>query len=168
MTMEAARWADPADLPEVLDLAREAAYSMQAQRGGPMWFRREARPEPYEAELVEALAGAEGRRVAVGMLDDVVVGYAIVRPEHLHDRSLLWVVTDIYVTPEARGVGVGEALMDAVVAGARQAGAEGIDSIALPGDRGTKNFFERYGLTARAIVVHKSLVGSEATDGHVP
>jgi hypothetical protein len=33
-----------------------------------------------------------------------------------------------------------------------------MDSLALPGDRATKNFFESFGLKARAIVVHRSLV----------
>jgi hypothetical protein len=32
-----------------------------------------------------------------------------------------------------------------------------VDSLALPGDRHTKNFFEAFGLVARAIVVHKTL-----------
>ena len=43
------------------------------------------------------------------------------------------------------------------VAHAQDAGAVGIDSLALPGDRETKNFFETFGLKARAIVVHRSL-----------
>jgi hypothetical protein len=47
--------------------------------------------------------------------------------------------------------------MDHVVAWCRAAGCFGIDSLALPGDRSTKNFFESFGLVARAIVVHRSL-----------
>lgn len=161
--MEGARWAGPPDLPEVLDLAREAVEAVRLQRGGGLWTVREARPEPFEADLVHALSGAGGRRAAVGLIDDVVVGYGVTHPERLHDSSLLSVVTDLYVTPEARGVGVGEALMDLFVADARARGAVGIDSLALPGDRATKNFFERFGLTARAIVVHRSLVADDQT-----
>jgi len=163
VTLERVRWAEPSDLPEVLELAREGAANMRHQRGGSMWARREARPEPFEADLVAALAGSGGRRAVVGMVDDVVVGYALVEPEALHDRGLLWTVTDIYVTPDARGVGVGEAMMELMVSAARQAGAEGIDSLALPGDRATKNFFERFGLTARAIVVHRSLTSEDTS-----
>jgi len=37
----------------------------------------------------------------------------------------------------------------------------GIDAAALPGNRALKNFFERFGLTARAIVVHRALLGEE-------
>ena len=77
------------------------------------------------------------------------------RWERLTDGGLLGVVDDIYVDPGARSVGVGEALMDHVLAWCRDQGCFGVDSLALPGDRATKNFFESFGLVARAIVVHK-------------
>ena len=47
--------------------------------------------------------------------------------------------------------------MEEVLAWASAAGADGVDSIALPGDRVTKNFFERFGLTARALQVYRRL-----------
>ena len=37
----------------------------------------------------------------------------------------------------------------------------GIEAVALPGDRETKNLFERAGLTARKITVYKSLVARD-------
>jgi hypothetical protein len=48
-----------------------------------------------------------------------------------------------------------------LVAHASDAGAIGIDALALPGDRATKNFFETFGLKARAIVVHRSLMATD-------
>jgi len=92
----------------------------------------------------------------VGTLDDVVVGYAIARLDELADGGRLAVLTDVYVRPEARGVGVGELLLDAALAWATDAGAVGIDSVALPGMRDSKNFFESAGMVARAITVHRS------------
>ena len=77
--------------------------------------------------------------------------------EKLSDGGELARLTDVYVEPEARGVGVGEMLLDAVVAWATERGCIGIDSLALPGNRETKNFFESFGLVARAIVVHRPL-----------
>ena len=53
-------------------------------------------------------------------------------------------------------------MMDAVLTWCAERGSGGIDAIALPGDRATKNFFERFGLTARAIVVHRVLDGRTA------
>ena len=66
-------------------------------------------------------------------------------------------VDELFVEPEARGVGVGEAMMDLLVAWCVERGCVGIDAVALPGDRDTKNFFETFGLKARAIVVHRPL-----------
>jgi hypothetical protein len=47
--------------------------------------------------------------------------------------------------------------MAAIVESAEEAGCFGLDALVLPGNRATKNFFEASGLTARAIVVHRSL-----------
>ncbi len=44
-----------------------------------------------------------------------------------------------------------------LIAWCEEHGCAGIDAVALPGNRATKNFFERYGLTARALLVHRRL-----------
>jgi hypothetical protein len=36
-------------------------------------------------------------------------------------------------------------------------GCTGVDALALPGARATKNFFEENGFTARLLVVHRPL-----------
>lgn len=146
------------DLGAVVPLARQATAELTPLRGGGIWCRREARSEPVDGALAEVLSGrTPDTSAVVGTIDGTVVGYGISRLERLHDGELLAVVSDLYVDPEARGVGVGEAMMDLLVADARTAGAVGIDALALPGDRATKNFFETFGLTARAIVVHRAL-----------
>jgi GNAT superfamily N-acetyltransferase len=151
-----ARTATAEDLPTIAKLAAEAAEEKAAQKGGAVWSRRERRAEPVEADLASALDSPD-HEVAVGTLDGTVLGYAAARVERLGDGGLLGVLDDLYVDPGARELGVGEALMDYVVAWCRAAGCFGIDSLALPGDRSTKNFFESFGLVARAIVVHRSL-----------
>ncbi|HEY4377871.1 MAG TPA: GNAT family N-acetyltransferase, partial [Acidimicrobiales bacterium] len=109
---------------------------------------------------------ADGEQlVVVGTIDGAQLGYGIVRIESLHDGATVGRVTDLYVERDARGVGVGEAIMDALVAFARSRSCVGVDSIALPGDRHTKNFFERFGLTARAIIVHRSFAGPDTLAG---
>jgi GNAT superfamily N-acetyltransferase len=157
---EAARVATELDAEPILTLARGALAELSNQRGGAVWSRRDARVEPIDDAIAEAIAvSAAGgpQLVAVGTLDDVVVGYAVVRAEEVADGGHLGVIEDLYVEPPARGVGVGEALMNLILAWATEHGCFGVDSIALPGDRGTKNFFESFGLVARKIAVHRAL-----------
>jgi ribosomal protein S18 acetylase RimI-like enzyme len=153
---EAARTAVEADIPHVVVLAGAATAEKLGQKGGALWARREGRPAPHEAALRSALASPD-HEVAVGTLDGVVVGYGVVRIEKLLDGGLLGVIDDIYVDPGARAVGVGETLMNHLIDRCRVRGCFGVDSLALPGDRHTKNFFESFGLVARAIVVHRPL-----------
>ncbi|HZM31641.1 MAG TPA: GNAT family N-acetyltransferase [Acidimicrobiales bacterium] len=151
---EAARTAREGDLAVVVALAVAGAEEKREQKGGALWWRRERRQGDVAAGARAALEAAD-QELAVGTLDGAVIGYAVARWERLTDGSLLGVVDDIYVDPGARSVGVGEVLMDHVLAWCRDQGCFGVDSLALPGDRATKNFFESFGLVARAIVVHK-------------
>lgn len=162
--MEAARPAVADDLPAIATLARAAIVELAELRGGAVWQAQAARREPIETELAAAIdAAPAGGCVAVGTVDETVVGYGVSTLEATAAGPLA-VVTDLYVDPGARGIGVGEALLSLLVDHARDAGAIGIDSLALPGDRATKNFFETFGLKARAIVVHRSFGPDPAED----
>ncbi len=154
--MEAARPATEADVPRIAELVRLAIAELSPMRGGAVWQAQESRPEPLEATLAP-LIGAEGTRVVVGTIDDVIVGYAIARQERLSDGTLLGVVEDIFVDPGAREVGLGEAMMGDLLRWCVESGCIGIDAMALPGHRSAKNFFEESGFTARKIVMHRSL-----------
>ena len=151
-----ARPAGPGDADEVVALSRAGTAELRPHRGGEIWSQWEARPEPVE-DAVQALLAADDAEVMVGTIDDAVVGYAIVALHRLHDGRPVGHLTDLYVMPEARGVGVGEALMEGITDWCRAQACIGIDSIALPGDRATKNFFESFGLVARALRVHRAL-----------
>jgi ribosomal protein S18 acetylase RimI-like enzyme len=104
----------------------------------------------------------------VGTIDEVVVGFASVAIERLHDGSRLGVIDGLGVLMDARGVGVGEAMLDEVVAFCRREHCRGIDSYALPGTRETKNFFETFGFTARLLVVHSSLLDDPEPSAELP
>jgi GNAT superfamily N-acetyltransferase len=153
---EAARPATAEDVPRLGELVAEAVAEQAEGRGGRIWAARETRALPAEASLA-ALVADPGALVLAGTIDATVVGYAVTVTEQLRTGDVLGVVTDVYVDPGARGVGVGEALLDQVVAWCEAAGCIGIDALALPGNRSTKNFFESFGFTARAIVVHRRL-----------
>lgn len=153
---EAARRASAADVPRLAELAATAIEELRGTKGGELWARREARQPPLDASLAADLENSDAL-VLAGTIDDAVVGYAVARLEPLGDGSLLAKVADLYAEPDAREVGIGEELLNAVVAWAQERGCVGIDSLVLPGNRETKNFFESFGLVARAIVVHRPL-----------
>jgi len=154
--MESARPATAADVTVLVALHDLAVDQARPGRGGALFARRESRPEGDRDGFEQALAD-DLQHVVVGTIDGVTVGYGVVRIEVLRDGGRLGVVDDLYVLPDARGVGVGEAMMDELLDRCEDAGCLGVDAAALPGDRGTKNFFETFGLVARAIVVHRSL-----------
>jgi GNAT superfamily N-acetyltransferase len=154
--VEPARAASPSDLPVLVDLARALRDEMREQRGGVLWATREAAPEPHE-ETLESLLGRDDASVVVGTIDGSIVGFATVEIETLRDGTRLGVIGDLFVEREARAVGVGESIAELIIEFCTAAGCIGIDAYALPGARETKNFFERSGFTARALVMHHKL-----------
>ena len=152
----ATRDARAGDVDLVAALSRAATAELRPLRGGEIWSQWEARPEPVEPALAD-LVRRDDAAVLVGMIDEVVVGYAVIAEQPLHDGRTIGHLSDLYVLPDARGVGVGETMMDRLTEWCRERGCVGIDSIALPGDRNTKNFFETFGLVARALRVHRAL-----------
>jgi GNAT superfamily N-acetyltransferase len=154
--VEGCRPATDADLPRLAELAEQAVEELRLARGGEVWARTQARRPPYLDGLTADLT-SPAHHVLVGTLDDTILGYGVARLDELADGSRIGVVSDLYVEPGARGIGIGELVMNALVAWCTEARCIGVDSLALPGDRHTKNFFESFGLVARAILVHKAL-----------
>lgn len=151
--MEGVRPATAADLERLAELCRGAIAEKAPARGGAMFAAREARPEPVEDSLRAALEDA-AQQVWVGTIDGVAIAYAVAIVEELRTGDRLGVIEDIYVEPEGRSVGVGEALMGAALEWLTDQGCTGVDARALPGDRATKNFFEASGFSARLLVMH--------------
>lgn len=153
---EACRPALAADVPRLAELVAQAIAELQEVRGGVVWARQRARVAPFEPRLEAEIADPD-HLVVVGTLDDVVLAYGVARLEVLADGGVLGVVDDLYTEPGARALGLGEIVMHALVDWCTERGCFGVDSMALPGDRHTKNFFETFGLVARGIIVHRSL-----------
>lgn len=119
---------------------------MSGQRGGDRWLA--THPERGPAWPDRIVAGG----VHVAHVDSVVVGYIVVARDTTIAR-----VEEVYVTPEGRQLGFGDALLEAALAEARLAGCTMLEGEALPGDRDTKNLYERAGITARLIVLSTPL-----------
>ena len=138
---------DCADLARLEALARDAIRDV---RGGALRLG-----ECPPVDDWPALVRDHSARVFVGTLDDAVVAYMVLVLQPARNRGT---VTHVYVEPEARELGLGDTMVEHAISTVRDAGLGGIESVALPGDRETKNLFERAGLTARLIIVYKSLV----------
>lgn len=143
------------DLEYLAGAHRFAQESVSDARGGDLDTILRGRREPMEESFAADLADST-TTVRVGTADDLVVGHCVLRIEELPDNEKLGRIVELWVHPDARGIGVGSALMRDASETAISAGCRGIDARALPGDRATKNFFESFGLVARTIEVHKS------------
>ena len=157
--MEGARLARREDAERCAELCRRAVDELHEQRGGALFLRRDT-GAVAKALLrpggLDGLMAAPRRRVLVGTIDDTVVGLAVGHVDDVGEANL-GVVDGCYVEPEARGVGVGRALLDDLVAFFTASACRGIDAGALPGDRRTKNFFEAAGFKARLLTLHHPL-----------
>ncbi|MEO8364076.1 MAG: GNAT family N-acetyltransferase [Ilumatobacteraceae bacterium] len=92
--------------------------------------------------------------VLVAGFDNEALGYLCVNFAAPSGAPLIEVV---YVTDGARQLGLGDGLVTAAIAECRRRNASEIDAYALPGDRETKNLFERSGLTARLLIASKNI-----------
>ena len=150
------RPARPGDVDTLRTLEAEARAALVAARGGARWLEEHPAIGP---RWPDALAG---RKVFVAVLDhpgldvveavDVVVGYLV-----LDLVGEIGRIDQVFVTPDARELGFGDALVEAAAEEARSAGAKLLEGQALPGDRETKNLYERAGITARLITVSRRL-----------
>jgi len=136
-----------ADTADVASLEREARAALLEQRGGPAHLAE--RPSVGDWS---ALSPAAGQHVWVATIDDVVVGFL-----QLQVVGAAAEVMQVYVDPEAREVGFGDWLLEAAIAAARSCGCTVLEGTALPGDRATKNLYERAGIKARKITVSAPL-----------
>ena len=68
-----------------------------------------------------------------------------------------WAIEFVFVDSACREIGIGDALVIAVLRELVQRKATWVQSSAMPGDRAMKNLFERHGLVAQTIIVGKKL-----------
>jgi GNAT superfamily N-acetyltransferase len=143
-----------ADVDALQMLEDEARAGLDEARGGVRWLEEHPPIGSRWAEVVAA------RSVFVAEIGDVegldqppaVVGYLVLDVDGEVAR-----IDQVFVTPGARELGFGDALVEAATDVARSASATYLEGEALPGDRDTKNLFERARITARLITVSRRL-----------
>lgn len=135
------------DLAQLELLETEARAALVGARGGDRWL---AEHPPVAQEWAGECAES---CVLVAHIGDVVVGYLVGK---LGTDDVLR-VDQIWVTPQARENGFGDALLAGSIEIAEQRGAVAVEGQALPGDRQTKNLYERAGIVARLITTFRWL-----------
>ncbi len=149
-----ARRASVADIDYVVDLYRKLEAEMVAIH--PMWPRADGLDEPVEQSLLGLLRDPSAR-IYLGKVDGYPFGFIYGRIKQLlaHEGDTCVVsIRLVFVEEEARGVGVGEMMRDALMEDFRDLGHHLFDAHVLPGHRLAKNFFEAGGFSARSIVMH--------------
>jgi GNAT superfamily N-acetyltransferase len=142
--VRAATGSDHASL-RLLEL--EARAALVGQRGGDRWLVEHPQiGDDWPARCVDA-------DVFVGIIDDVVVAYIVAE---VGEDGIVR-IDQVWVTPEARELGFGDELLATVIEVARGRGAVAVEGQALPGDRHTKNLYERAGIVARLITTFRPL-----------
>jgi len=144
---EVIRRAEITDAAQLGELEAAARHHLIDQRGGAALLA----DQPAVGDWVPAIED-HGRWIGVAELDGFVVGYL-----ELSVTGDIAFVRQVYVQPEARELGFGDGMLDAARQEAQRHGCSALEGFALPGDRETKNLYERAGITARKIIVSTRL-----------
>jgi ribosomal protein S18 acetylase RimI-like enzyme len=149
-----ARRAGPADADILLALYGEMAAEQIELK--PVWALADGLPEPLEPSIGGWLAGGDVTAY-LGSIDGVALGFLVTASRPLLPQAgpeRIGTIEYVFTHPEARGVGLGEAMITLALADLRAAGHTKFDASALPGHRLAKNFFESNGFSARRIIMH--------------
>jgi ribosomal protein S18 acetylase RimI-like enzyme len=141
------RPAEPDDAGALAVLEATAREALVDARGGRALLDEVAIVGDWVKAVVDL-----GQRVFVAEIDGVVLGYLQLV---LDGRRA--VVRQVYVDPGGRELGFGSDMLDLAIVEAIAARCTAIEGTALPGDRDTKNLYERARITARKIVVSRPL-----------
>lgn len=143
------RLAEEKDHSAVCLMDHEARRRVAGTRGGDAWIA--------EHPPIEDLLNTSGLRILVAELSGVVVGFSSSFDQDIRGRGRVCSIERVYVDVSAREIGCGDALLAEEISRALERRCGIIEARALPGDRETKNLYERAGITARSITVSKRL-----------
>lgn len=152
-----------ADIPRLVGLYGEMEREQTERK--PIWALTDGLDERFDMSLFHAMSRDESW-VLVGEIDGVVVGFAWATVEPMLDRAggaRIGRIRLIYTEPDARGVGVGHEMLEALLAIFRDIDIGYFDAPVGPGQRAAKNFFEAHGFAARSIIMHSAGAPDDTT-----
>lgn len=142
------------DVSAILELYADAEAEQIVRK--PIWAMTDALDTEFAASLANAIDSPDSW-VTVGLIDDVPVGFLWATLESMLGRAAgarIGRIRLVYTEPEARGVGVGHAMLEDIMSTLRGVGIRHFDAPVGPGQRLTKNFFEGHEFAARSIIMH--------------
>lgn len=148
------RRATNADVPHLVALYKDLEREQTTRK--PVWALTDGLDERVDLALFHSMR-ADDSWLFVGEIDGATVGFIWATIEPMLDRAAgerIGRIRLIYTEPEARGVGVGHVMLEAVLDELRGIGIRLFDAPVGPGQRATKNFFEAHGFAARSIIMH--------------
>jgi len=148
---ESARAAHLGDLDTIRSIANILRKEIAPQRGGALFLQANDRLGDIGSRVAAATVSPDALCL-VGTYEGVVFGFLL---GHIVEGQGL--IELLGVDPEARTVGIGEAMISAAADWFRDRGCVGMQSTALPGARETKNFYESFGLKAHLLRLHRPL-----------
>jgi len=138
------------DVEILLELDEQYRLALVDQRGGIAWLAEHAPLQTFAVQdIVETCFVGDIDGAVIGFLRGVVISIA--------GRGMVYTVDRVFVVEQARQLGFGDALLAAAMKVAMATECVAIEANALPGDRETKNLYERAGITARNIIVSRPL-----------
>jgi len=158
------RSASEEDLSVLVRMYRDLEAEQTVKK--PVWALTDGLDEPIIDSLRKALAEDESW-LSVGEIDGVPVGLVWATIDTMLSRAdgeRIGRIRLIYTEPDARGVGVGDAMLEQTLTLLRSLGLKRFDAPVGPGQRLTKNFFEGHGFAARSLIMHHHDVDEGPTD----
>lgn len=143
------------DVEELVRLYRLLEDEMTAL--SRQWPMADGLPEPVETSFKEKLSDPEAL-ILIGGIDEVPLGFLLAETIPLLPQAggrRAATIRLIFTQPEARGVGLGEVMMELALRTLEDRGVDFFDAVVPPGHRDAKNFFEASGFSARSIVMHR-------------
>ncbi len=140
---------DADDVAQLELLEREGRAALVGQRGGERWLIE----HPEVASGWADVGSRPATEILVAHIGAVIVGYLVA----VLGDDLIVRVDQVWVTPEARENGFGDNLLATAISRAKERGAVAVEGQSLPGDRHTKNLYERAGIVARLITTYRTL-----------
>ena len=142
------RKAQSIDASAVSALEQQCVRESQSFRGSAELLT----DAPFIGNDFDKVLGNTGRVVLVVESSGDLCGFA-----DMEISDSVAMIRRVYISEAARELGAGATLIDELRIHAQASGCTRIDAYALPGDRLTKNLFERAGMKARLLIASSDL-----------